>query len=718
MHALTVFYLHSPLPDDATVLRDMAYELSDIFRAFCREAFTYDEPLDYPTLRIVAAASGEELENRMFSVSSQTGLLSEEGRHCLFFMLDDTLLASPEARIGGQTIQKWLYTRFPAIPKIVLTHPGAPFITLPSRRWIKKPTSLFADLPRNAGRIKHFFVSAWMPCFWHALQDYVTRKAGTNWHTPGHNNGNAFEDSLFLHGFHDAYSPMIFRSDLSVSVESLGDLSTPEGHTPLSEAQRRTSEIFGTEQSYYVTNGTSTSNKAMLMTLLRPGETVLIDRNCHKSVHHAVVMAGAVPVYLPARFNTRLGVWSPVPLADIAKALREQPENEEQRAKVLVLTTCTYEGILYPVWEIARLCEEQGIIFYADEAWAPYLNFHPHYTAITAEGEHVRYNAVNETHGAHFSVHSAHKALAAFSQASMIHVSVRFRRLLEGRNPRFTWLRRRFALDSLGAYEKFRHNLHELLRYWHSTSPHYPTLATLDMASVHMRLEGLRLIEERLRWVETFKSRVADVCGIPEENCFAGLESITGRNGIDWRRDGFTHDPLKMVLLFKSPEACDRFKSLLKKSKIQWEKSTPVTLLFLVTVGTVEDHFEYLFRCVRLLKDGIGRPEQESFSQTVIEAVSGQVAVLPRDAALADGEIVPLEASEGRICNQFLVPYPPGIPVFIPGLRISSAMIALVQDVIAREGASAVHGLFTRGKRHFVEVVSKTEEQRVHWLRR
>ena len=165
-------------------------------------------------------------------------------------------------------------------------------------------------------------------------------------------------------------------------MESLGDLSSPEGHTPLSEAQKLTSEIFGTAQSRYVTNGTSTSNKAMLMTLLRPGETVLIDRNCHKSVHHAVVTSGAVPRYLPARWNARLGVWGPVALEDIRHAL-EAPSSPTSKPRLLVLTTCTYEGVLYPVWEIARMCERAGVLFYADEAWAAYLNFHPYYTFST-----------------------------------------------------------------------------------------------------------------------------------------------------------------------------------------------------------------------------------------------------------------------------------------------------------------------------------------------
>ena len=255
-----------------------------------------------------------------------------------------------------------------------------------------------------------------------------------------------------------------------------------------------------------------------------------------------------------------------------------------------------------------------------------------------------------------------------------------------------------------------------MLRYWHSTSPHYPTLATLDIAGVQMRLEGLRLLEERLHWVADFQRRVADLVGRPIHECFVGLRAIVGE-GPKWKEQGYFHDPLKMILAFRDAASCDAFRRLLHRSHIQWEKATPVTVLFLVTVGTVREHFEYLFRCIRQMRDAIGLPERPPADADVLErAVAGQPVVLPRDAALCDGELVPLAQSEGRIASQLLVPYPPGIPVFIPGLRITRPMIQLILDVIARCGADAVHGLFVRGKRPFVEVLNRDEEDRVHRL--
>ena len=732
VRSLSVFYLHRPNKLDSKRLPLIEYGLADAFRDFCRETFDTGMPLDYPPLKLMVVNTTDDLRKGLFTSGGQRGVLTESGRACCLFLIDDDLV---ETVVDGKGLRDWLKLFFPAIPKVVLTRAGHPDVVLPARRWTKKDASVIERPAKYHERLVHLFKSFWMPRFSTALAQYVNVKAGTNWHTPGHNGGRAFASSPFLHGFHQAFGDTIFRTDLSVSVESLGDLSSPEGHTPLSEAQKLTSEIFGTAQSRYVTNGTSTSNKAMLMTLLRPGETVLIDRNCHKSVHHAVVTSGAVPRYLPARWNARLGVWGPVALEDIKAVLDSYPSTPVAKVKggqspapdpkprLLVLTTCTYEGVLYPVWEIARMCERAGVLFYADEAWAAYLNFHPYYTFGRGKGDAVRYNAVNETCGAHFAVQSTNKTLAAFSQASMVHVSTRFKYLLEeDASPQFRWLRKRFALHGRGSYEKFSHDLYEILRYWHSTSPLYPFLAALDVAGVQMRLEGMKLIDERIRWAAAFRKRVADMCGKPENECFAGLEEIAGA-GADWRSQGYMKDPLKIVLMLRSPQANVKFKKALLKAHIQWEKSSSTTVLFLVTAGTVEEHFEYLFRVCRQNRDLLGRPalprkgravNGNEVGKEVLEAVSGQAVVLPHDAALCDGELVPIAESEGRIASQFLVPYPPGIPVFIPGLRISKAMIRLILDVIASDGPDAVHGLFCRGGHapYLVEVLNKDEEIR------
>ena len=284
IRTLTVFYLHKPHRQDAKNLPVVEYGLSDAFRDYCRETFDARAPLDYPPLKLVTVNAPDDLARALFTSGGPRGVLTDAGRACCLFLIDDDFMS---AYVEGRPLRAWMKLFFPAIPKVVVTWRGHAEVTIPARRWTKKDVAVFTHPAKCHDRIVHLFKSFWMPRFSTALRQYVTTKAGTNWHTPGHNGGRAFSTSPFLRGFFDSFGGTIFRTDLSVSVESLGDLSSPEARTPLSEAQKLTSEIFGTAQSCYITNGTSTSNKAMLMTLLRPGETVrvLLEKQVVSPVH-------------------------------------------------------------------------------------------------------------------------------------------------------------------------------------------------------------------------------------------------------------------------------------------------------------------------------------------------------------------------------------------------------------------------------------------------
>lgn len=728
MNALSIFYLTSRDEDQQALQETLSGEFTSLFLNFFTTTFASNQmPHACPTIHVFPVRSTKALLSGLFTEGgSFEGRLTDPGMNCILFMIDDHLYRSDDTKdlipyhqttCEGLPLTRWLDTYFPAQPKLVLSHgrfQGDRLDTLCSR-WLSKPAKILEDIELHEERLLHLFRSLWEPQFWHALYTYVTKDAGISWHTPGHNSGNLFHNSVFLNGFWNEFSNMSFRCDLSVSVHTLGDLSKPESHTPLANAQRLSAEIFGAAQSCYITNGSSTANKALLMTLLRPGEYVLVDRNCHKSVHHAMVMTGAIPIYLPTHFNTRLGLWTPVSLEDLRAAIMKTYPNGK-KPRMVILTTCTYDGILYPVWEIAKLCEKKGMLFYADEAWAPYLSFHPYYTWRGNGSEVRRYNAIHESSGAHFAVQSIHKTMASFSQASIIHVSFRFKRLLETKDAKWQWLRQRFALDGHGSYVKFRHDLYEVLRYWNSTSPHYPMLATLDCAGVQMRLEGMNLIEERLRWVESFKRRVANACGKSIQECFVELDALLEDRAPAYEAAGYFHDPLKMTLSFQTSEGCRAFQKFLHRCKIQWEKSTPVTILFLVTMGTCESHFDYLYHAILKKKELIGRPKESCFFEQAEEAVNGQPVVCPRDAALCDGELVPVEESEGRIAAQLLVPYPPGIPLFLPGVVITREMIDIIQMVTKYEGPDGVHGLFTRNGQNFVEVIRADELPMTHKL--
>jgi hypothetical protein len=168
--------------------------------------------------------------------------------------------------------------------------------------------------------------------FYDALRRYV-RMARDSWHTPGHSSGDAFKGSAWVRGFYDFMGESALRADVSVSVAQLDSLMHPHG--VIKQAQELAASYFGAKHTFFMTNGSSSANKVIFMTVLAPGEKLLLDRNCHKSVHHGVIMAGARPIYLDSSINRDFGVFGPVPKAKILAAIEEHPD-----AVAMFLTSC------------------------------------------------------------------------------------------------------------------------------------------------------------------------------------------------------------------------------------------------------------------------------------------------------------------------------------------------------------------------------------------
>jgi arginine decarboxylase len=153
--------------------------------------------------------------------------------------------------------------------------------------------------------------------FYDQLKSYVLM-AKDSWHTPGHSGGDSLRDSPFVSDFYEFIGEHIFDADLSVSVPMLDSLMEPTG--VISEAQKIAAKAFGARRTFFATNGTSTANKVIFQTLLAPGEKLLLDRNCHKSVHHGVVLSGAHPVYLDSAVNKKYSLYGPVPNRTVLSA--------------------------------------------------------------------------------------------------------------------------------------------------------------------------------------------------------------------------------------------------------------------------------------------------------------------------------------------------------------------------------------------------------------
>ncbi|KAI9033395.1 ornithine decarboxylase [Hyaloraphidium curvatum] len=320
-------------------------------------------------------------------------------------------------------------------------------------------------------RIRQYAESLKTP-FFGALIDYAVQ-GNQLWTCPGHNGGQFYARSPIGRVFREHLGEAVFRDDLDNSVLQLGDLLTHEG--PALKAQKEAAKIFGAERTYFVLNGTSTSNKVVLTALLAEGDLVLFDRNNHKAaIHGALVLAGAVPCYVETTRNA-YGMIGPLNFSaldeeKLREAIRSNPLVKDGEAwkkkrpfRAAVVEGCTYDGTIYSaemiVAKIGHLCDY--ILF--DEAWAGFLKFHPLFAGRYGMG----LKDLGPDSPGIFVTQSTHKQLASFSQASQIHV----------RDAHLGSQRRRVN------HRRFN----EFFLLHASTSPFYPLFASLDVGAHMMK---------------------------------------------------------------------------------------------------------------------------------------------------------------------------------------------------------------------------------------
>ena len=291
--------------------------------------------------------------------------------------------------------------------------------------------------------------------------------------TPGHMSGTAFQHSPVGALFYDFFGANTFKADVSVSVGELGSLLDHSG--PHRDAEKSIAETFNADRSYIVTNGTSTANKIIGLYSAPAGSTVLIDRNCHKSLTHLMMMSNVIPIYLRPTRNA-YGILGGIPQSEFKHETIEKRVKETPNATWpvhAVVTNSTYDGLFYNTGFIKNTLDVKSIHF--DSAWVPYTNFSPIYQGLAGmSGGRTEGKVIYETQ-------STHKLLAAFSQASMIHVK--------------------------GEINEATFN--EAFMMHTSTSPFYPIVASTETAAAMMRGNvGRRLIDESIDRAIRFRKEI------------------------------------------------------------------------------------------------------------------------------------------------------------------------------------------------------------------
>ncbi len=600
--------------------------------------------------------------------------------------------------------------------------------------------------------------------FFTALREYSKKPTGV-FHALPISRGKSIIKSHWIKDMGEFYGMNIFLAETSATSGGLDSLLEPHG--PIKRAQELAARAFGARKTYFATNGTSTCNKIVVQALVRPGDIVLVDRDCHKSHHYGMVLAGAQVVYLDSYPLHEYSMYGAVPLREIKKALLElKAVGKLDRVKMMSLTNCTFDGIVYNVERFMEECLaiKPDLVFLWDEAWFGFARFAPTYRTRTAMQattmlrEKYRSDDYRELYSRKqaalaelpdtvetllnthlypdpdkvrvrvYATQSTHKTLTALRQGSMIHV------------------------HDQDFNAKVEEPFHEAFMTHTSTSPNYQILASLDVGRRQVELEGFELVQKQVEMAMVLRQRISThplltkyfkvlTVGdmIPVEHRQSKIESYydpqSGWQDIweAWDGDEFCLDATRVTLFIADTGLDgDHFKNdiLMDKFGIQVNKTSRNTVLFMTNIGTTRSSIAYLIEVLVRIAKGLdtriedmnaterkvhdkkiyslthGLPPLPNFSRfhdafrpTPVGAT--QEGVL-RDAfflaydednceylSLDDGTFDAAMASDRDVVStSFIIPYPPGFPILVPGQVISDEIIEFLRKLDVKE----IHG--------------------------
>src|SRR6187401_276922 len=439
----------------------------------------------------------QELQARSIEVveatSAEDGISAASADSAFHVVLVDWCLGdNDEDHSGARSFLKFLRSRNDKIPIFLMAERGAA-ATIPIEVmemvdefvWTLEDTAAFVG-GRIAAAVRRY-VEVMLPPLAKALMHF-TQEYEYSWHTPGHTGGTAFLKSPVGRIFFDYFGENLLRSDLSISVGSLGSLLDHTG--PIGEHEKYAARVFGAHRTYSVTNGTSMSNRVIFMAAVGRDQIALCDRNCHKSIEHSLVMSGAIPQYLVPLRN-RYGIIGPIPPERLAKkaidaGIKANPlvgRGVSTRAVHSIVTNSTYDGLTYDARRVQELLDPSVDRIHFDEAWYAYARFNPLY-----KGRHAMHGDPKDHQGPTiFATHSTHKLLAALSQASLLHIR-----------------------DGRGAIPHSRFNESYMMQA--STSPLYAIILSNDVTAAMMDGPGgLTLTNETIEEAIAFRQSVGRV---------------------------------------------------------------------------------------------------------------------------------------------------------------------------------------------------------------
>jgi len=442
-----------------------------------------------------------------------------------------------------------------------------------------------------------------------------------SFHTPGHKNGRGIDPRLRKFTGRNFYS-----LDVTVfpEVDSLHD---PQG--PIKKAQTLMARAYGVEHSFFLVNGSSVGNMIMFLAACAPGESVIVSRNAHKSVMAGIVLSGVWPIWVQPRVDQNLDILFDSGPDQIEDALNKYPE-----AKAVFVTSPTYNGVTADLVKIAEICHARGKVLLVDEAHGPHLKFHKDLPISAVEA------------GADLCVQSTHKILSALSQGSVLHVQSDLVDIA-----RVRWM----------------------VSLLQTTSPQYATLASIDLARRQAVTQGERMLGRVIRWAEEGRKRINT------------LKNFTCLTRADIRGRGYDLDVTKLTVnVTRTGLSGHEVEDILAKEyKVQVDAADLFNLIAIMGIGSDKSDVDRLVEGLTEIDHKYHGSAQNWLLE--IPTLATEMVMLPREVVLhATTKRVPLARAAGHISAQTLTPYPPGIPVLIPGERITQPIINYLQQLAGK----------------------------------
>ena len=448
-----------------------------------------------------------------------------------------------------------------------------------------------------------------------------TTRSHAPFYTPGHKRGAGISPLLT-----DLIGKDVFRADLTELAE-LDNLFTPQ--SVILAAQELAAEAFGAEKTWFLVNGSTCGIEAAILATCRTGDKILLPRNVHSSVISGLILSGAIPIFINPVYNSDLDIAYSITPEALKAALVQHPDT-----KAVLIVYPTYNGICGNLPAFVHLTHQYNIPLIVDEAHGAHFHFHSQLpiSALTA--------------GADLTVQSIHKTLGAMTQASMLH--------FQGK---------RIDID----------RVNKALQLVQSTSPSFILLASLDAARQQMAIHGEKLMSQTLDLAEEARIKINQIPGLSTP--LINSKKSPGFMDLDQTRLTVNVSKIKFTG-FASEEILD------KKFHVTPEFSSWQNLTFIISLGNTKTDIQKLIQGLNNLTHVIPLTSECQPCNNINDAMIASImSISPREAFFANSEVIPIAETQERICAEIICPYPPGIPVLMPGEIITKSALEYLQEI-------------------------------------